>query len=115
MTDQPTIRIRKVPGKWVIYALGNVYGETSEALELAEGDLPPVIYVPRRDIAMAFFDRTDRSTHCPHKGDATYFTLDTRSQLLENVAWSYEAPLPEVAAIAGHLAFDTSRVTVERH
>ena len=49
-----TIRIRKAEGTWTVRSGGAVLGETSNALELSEGDLDPVIYFPREDIAMAF-------------------------------------------------------------
>ena len=99
------ITIRKAPGIWTVRAGGAVLGESSNALELSEGDYPFVIYFPRDDIAMAFLDRTDKSTHCPHKGDASYFSVVTKSQTLENAVWSYEAPKEGVARIKDHLAF----------
>ncbi len=49
-----TITIRKAPGNWTVRAGGAVIGESSNALELSEGDLAPVIYFPRSDIGMAF-------------------------------------------------------------
>lgn len=102
------IRIRKAPGRWTVRSGGAVLGESLNALELSEGDYPPVIYFPRGDIAMAMLDRTEKGTHCPHKGDASYFTIVNRSERVENAAWSYEDPLPAVAEIKGFLAFYTS-------
>ena len=108
------ITIRKASGNWSVRAGGAVLGESSNVLELSEGDYPPVIYFPREDIAMAFLDRTEKSTHCPHKGDASYYSIVTRSTTLENAAWSYEAPYEAVARIKDHLAFYTGEnVTVE--
>lgn len=109
------IRITKAEGRWSVRAGGAVLGESADALELVEGDYPPVIYFPRSDIAMAFLDRTDKSTHCPHKGDASYFSVVTKSTTLENTAWSYEDPKDSVARIKDHLAFYTGNgVTVEK-
>lgn len=109
------ITIRKAAGTWSVRAGGAVLGESSNALELSEGDYPAVIYFPREDIAMAFLDATDRSTHCPHKGDASYFSVVTKSQTLENAVWSYEDPKDDVARIKDHLAFYTGNgVTVEQ-
>jgi uncharacterized protein (DUF427 family) len=107
------IKIRKLPGKYVIFGKGAVYGETDKALELTEGSRAPVIYIPRKDIAMAFFDKTDKTTTCPHKGAASYYSIDTKSTVLSNVAWSYETPHDTVAAIKDHLAFASGDVTVE--
>lgn len=103
MSDK--IRIRKADGVWTVRSGGAVLGETRNALELSEGDLAPVIYFPREDIAMAMLDRTDKSTHCPHKGDASYYSIVNKSSVSENAVWSYEDPLDAVAAIKGHLAF----------
>ncbi|WP_298933170.1 DUF427 domain-containing protein [uncultured Ruegeria sp.] len=99
------ITIQKAPGKWTVRSGGAILGETSNALELNEGDLDPVIYFPRSDIAMAFLDQTDKATHCPHKGDATHFSIVNKSSVTENAAWSYEDPIPAVAEIKGYLAF----------
>ncbi len=102
------ITIRKANGKWSVRAGGAVLGETANALELSEGDHPAVIYFPRSDIAMAFLDESDQRTHCPHKGDASYFSIVTKSKTIKNAAWSYETPKAEVAEIKGYLAFNTS-------
>lgn len=112
MTD---ITIRNASGTWTVRAGGAVLGESREALELTEGDYPAVIYFPRGDIAMAFLDQTEHRSHCPKKGDATYFSIVTKSTTLENAAWSYENPQDSVARITDHIAFYASDfVTVER-
>jgi uncharacterized protein (DUF427 family) len=109
------IKIRKIEGLWVVRSGGAVLGESRAALEMCEGDYPPVIYFPRDDIAMAFLDRTDKTTHCPHKGDANYYTIVNRSSRTENAVWTYETPLEPVAAIKGYLAFYTGdTIKVER-
>ena len=109
------IKIRPAEGTWTVRAGGAVLGESSNALELSEGDYPFVIYFPREDIAMEFLDTSEKSTHCPHKGDASYFSIVTKSTVLENAAWSYETPKEGVAAIKDHLAFYSSEtVTVEK-
>lgn len=99
------ITIRKAPGTWTVRAGGAVLGESSNALELSEGDYPRVIYFPREDIATAFLDRTDKTSHCPHKGDANYYSVVTKSQTLTNAVWTYEDPVDSVSRIKDHLAF----------
>lgn len=108
------IRIRQAPGKWVVRAGGAVLGESAAALEMTEGGYPAVIYFPRGDIAMAFFDRTATSTTCPHKGEASYYSIVGKSLVIADAAWSYETPKAEMERIAGHLAFYPDRATVER-
>lgn len=109
-----TITTRKAGGTWVVRTGSSVIAESTDAVELTEGALPPVIYFPRADVAMAFLDRTEKTTHCPHKGDAAHFTISSQEGPVPNAAWSYEAPLDQVARIAGHLAFYTDKVTVEQ-
>ena len=109
------IKIRPAPGTWSVRAGGAVLGETTQALELTEGDYPPVIYFPREDIAMAFLDASDQTSHCPHKGDASYYSVVTKSRTLQNAVWSYEDPKEAVAAIRGHLAFyNMDEIAVEQ-
>ncbi|MEM7718001.1 MAG: DUF427 domain-containing protein [Pseudomonadota bacterium] len=109
------IKIRPADGTWSVRAGGAVLGESANALELSEGDYPAVIYFPRNDIAMELLDTSETSTHCPHKGDASYFSIVTKSTVLKDAAWSYEAPKDGVAAIKDHLAFyATETVAVEK-
>ncbi|TCS67027.1 uncharacterized protein (DUF427 family) [Primorskyibacter sedentarius] len=99
------ITIRKAEGTWVVRAGGAVLGESNNALELQEGDYPPVIYFPRSDLAMAFLEPTDHKTTSPHMGEASYFSIVTKSQTLENAVWSYENPKEGVEEIRDHLGF----------
>lgn len=108
------IKIRPASGTWVVRASGAVLGESAKALELSEGTYPPVIYFPREDIAMSFLEQTTSTTRCPHKGAATYFTVSGPDGDAIDAAWSYEAPLEEVSAIAGYIAFYSDRVAVEK-
>ena len=109
------IRIRPAEGTWVVRAGGAVIGETDDALELTEGNFPYVIYFPRGDIAMEFLDPSDKVTARDNRGDVTHYSIVTKSTVLENAAWSYEDPSPDVAAIKDHIAFYASdTVAVEQ-
>lgn len=112
---QKHITVTPASGTWTVRAGGAVIAESSNALELAEGDLPFVIYFPREDVAMAFLDASDHKTTCPHKGTASYFSIMSKSATYENAVWSYEDPKDDVAAIKNHLAFAVQDgVTVEQ-
>lgn len=108
------IKIRPATGTWVVRAAGAVLGESRNALELTEGDYPPVIYFPRTDIAMAFLDPTDMTSNCPYKGAASYFTIEAKSGPVPNAAWSYENPIKAVAEIKDYIAFFHEKVAVEQ-
>lgn len=103
-----SIRIRKASGTWVVRSGGAVLGESTRALELDEDGYAPVIYFPREDIAMAFLDPSSKTTHCPRKGDATYFSIVNKSSITADAVWSYEDPIDAVAEIKGYLAFHQS-------
>ena len=107
------IKIHTTNTKWVVRAGGAILGESDQAMELIEGDYTPVIYFPRSDIAMEFLDVSQHQSHCPHKGDASYFSIQTKSTLLKNVVWSYTNPHQSVARIKDYLAFDPAMVMVE--
>jgi uncharacterized protein (DUF427 family) len=92
---------------------GKVVADTRRALTLRETSLPPVQYIPREDADFALLSRTEHVTHCPFKGDASYFTISANGRTAENAVWSYEQPFPAVAAIAGRLAFYPDRVDIE--
>jgi uncharacterized protein (DUF427 family) len=90
-----------------------VIADTTHALTLKEASYPAVQYVPRQDTNMALLARTDRSTHCPYKGDASYFSINANGKTLENSIWTYETPFPAMTEIAGHLAFYPDKVKIE--
>ena len=68
-----------------------------------------VFYLPRRDVKMERLVPTTHRTHCPFKGDASYFTL-SNGRTSENAVWSYEQPYDEVSLIKDRLAFYPDRV-----
>lgn len=108
------IKIKKASGTWVVRAADAVLGESANALEVSEGSYDPIIYFPRSDIAMAFLEPSETSTHCPHKGDARYYSIITSNGAIRDAAWSYEAPKADVEDIDGYLAFYPDKATVEQ-
>lgn len=107
------IDIRPAPGSYVVRAGGAIIGETSRALKVTDGSHQSVIYVPRKDVAMALLDRTERQSACPLRGTASYFSVVTPSARLENAVLSYETPQGDAAQIGGYLVFSSDQVTVE--
>ena len=102
-------------GKWSIRAGGAVLSETKKALELYEGDSKPALYFPKKDLAMAFFERTEHEINHPQKGKMGYYSIVTKSQTLENIAWEFIAPRPEVMDLLTFVSFAyTSAITIER-
>ncbi len=89
---------------------GAVIADSARAVRLQEAAYPPVFYIPREDANMALLTRTTLSTHCPYKGDASYYTIEAGGRTAKDAVWSYETPFPAMAEIAGHLAFYPNRV-----
>lgn len=110
--DHP-ITITPNPRRVRVTAGDIVIAETSKALTLKEARYPAVQYVPRQDANMALLERTDRVTHCPYKGDASYYSVKADGKTLDNAIWTYEAPFPAMAEISGHLAFYPDKVKIE--
>ncbi|MEI9997087.1 MAG: DUF427 domain-containing protein [Rhizomicrobium sp.] len=111
--DHP-ITIEPAKGRVVIRFAGTVIADTTHALELREAAYPAVLYIPRADAHMDHLTRAAHSSHCPYKGDASYFNLAAGEAHAANAVWSYETPYPAMAAIKDHLAFYPQHVAVER-
>jgi uncharacterized protein (DUF427 family) len=89
---------------------GALIADTREALILKEASYPPVQYIPRKDVDMKLLQRTDHSTYCPFKGDASYYSIPSGGEKSANAVWTYENPYPVVAQIKDYVAFYPSRV-----
>lgn len=105
--------IERTGAPHVVRAAGGILAETKRALVLREAGHEPVVYFPREDVGMEFLDRSETRTSSPHKGEAAYYHIAGKSGSIRDAAWSYETPEPDAAAIAGHIAFDSEKVTVE--
>jgi uncharacterized protein (DUF427 family) len=109
--DHP-ITIEPTSARVVVGVGGQIVADSTSALVLQEADYPPVHYLPLSDVDPALLRRTDTSTYCPYKGDASYYTLTTSDGDLDDVVWTYDNPYDAVAAIAGHVAFYPDRVEI---
>ena len=104
------IDIEPVGGGVKVVFNGNVVAESRRALVLHEAGHAPVHYIPGADVRMEYLSHTAHHSHCPHKGDASYWTLTVGGLSAENAVWSYEDPVEAVAAIKGYMAFYADRV-----
>ena len=106
MTDpNHPITIEPAGKRWRVKYAGHVIADSADALVLREATYAPVIYFPREDVSMEYMARTDHSTHCPYKGDASYYTLNMDGEFAENAVWTYETPIEDVGLIKDRLAF----------
>lgn len=117
MTANPAPGFRKRPDYSIVTqpagvraqvrAGGIVIADSRDALVMKEGDYPPVYYFPRADVAMDRLVRSSRTTYCPFKGTASYFSLRDGPA---DAVWSYESPYDEMSAIRERLAFYPEKV-----
>lgn len=108
--NEHPIRVAPNPKRLRASIGGRVVADTDRALTLFEASYPGVQYVPLADVDRTVLRRSTHKTRCPYKGEASYYSIVTPDGVAENVIWTYENPLPVAAKIAGHLAFDTTRV-----
>ncbi len=108
--DHPiTIEPKDVPVS--VTLAGHVVLTSKTHLELREASYPPVAYIPRDQIHMTRLERSDHTTWCPYKGEASYYHLrKSDGDLIENAVWTYETPFQAVAAIKDALAVYPNRV-----
>lgn len=98
-------------GRRVVVRLGGtVIADSVDALTVQEAAYPPVQYIPRKDLDMSLLERTDHSTWCPYKGEASYFSIPAGGPRSVNAIWTYETPHAAAAQIKDHVAFYGDRV-----
>lgn len=92
---------------------GQILAESRHALRLDEGAYAPVYYLPRSAVDMSRFVRTERTTYCPFKGDAHYWSISGEDDAGDHAVWTYEDPYVEVAGLKDYLAFYPDKVDIE--
>lgn len=77
---------------------------------LFETSLIPRYYVPLPDVRTDLLRRSETTSHCPYKGVASWWSVQVGAALHEDLAWTYQAPLPESQKVAGLVCFQDERV-----
>jgi uncharacterized protein (DUF427 family) len=100
------VDVRRTSSHVQVRAAGETVAESRAALLLSETSLPNRFYVPRGDVTAALHGPTATTSTCPYKGVAAYLTVELPGgRRLEDAAWTYERPLGDAAAVAGHVSF----------
>ena len=107
--DHP-ITVLANPRRVIVTAGGRIVANTARALTLQEANYPAVNYIPMADVDTSQLERTDSETHCPYKGDASYFSIPATGEADRDAVWVYEQPHEAVAQIKDHVAFYPDRV-----
>lgn len=92
---------------------GVVLAETTRARALCETGLPTRYYIPPEDVRSDLLLPSETVTQCAYKGTAIHWSAQVGSGLVIDVAWTYEEPNPEAAAVRGRICFYNERVDLE--
>jgi uncharacterized protein (DUF427 family) len=84
--------------------------ESRQPRLLFETGLPTRYYLPLVDVRMDLLRPSTKTTRCPYKGTATYWSAEAGDQLVEDLVWTYRTPLLESIKIAGLACFFNERV-----
>jgi 3-hydroxy-9,10-secoandrosta-1,3,5(10)-triene-9,17-dione monooxygenase reductase component len=104
------VECRTTGDRVVVTAHGVVLADSRDPVVLTETGLPDRYYLPVADVRVEHLERSTRTTRCPYKGTATYWSARVGDEVLTDVVWSYEDPIPEVEEIRGRLCFEAERV-----
>ncbi|WUW21419.1 DUF427 domain-containing protein [Streptomyces sp. NBC_01463] len=85
---------------------GVLLAESSRPLVLRETGCPVRYYLPPDDVRTELLTASGTRTHCPFKGDASYWSRPEAADLV----WAYPEPKDEVAAIKDHFCFYDTEV-----
>jgi uncharacterized protein (DUF427 family) len=107
--DHPS-SIEANPSRVVVEVGGKIIADTRNALTLREASYAAVQYIPRRDIDMAALVRSEHTTYCPYKGDASYYSIPAGGDRSLNAVWTYETTFEAMAQIKDYVAFYPDRV-----
>jgi uncharacterized protein (DUF427 family) len=92
---------------------GVVLAETHSPVLLFETGLPTRYYIDRTDVAFAHLETTSTETVCPYKGiTSQYWAVGIGDAVYQDLAWTYDYPLREVAPIAGMIAFYNEKLDI---
>lgn len=83
---------------------GETVLDTDHGMLLHESNILPVLYVPVQDVRSEFLTKTDHSTHCPFKGDASYWSITVGDRTSENSVWGYASPVDSAGWLDGYVA-----------
>ena len=97
--------IEATPKRIRIEVEGIPIADSERAVIMRETRLAPVYYFPKDDVRMDLLQPTKQRTHCPFKGNASYWNVVVGDRVIENAVWSYEEPFEEASGVKGYVAF----------
>jgi uncharacterized protein (DUF427 family) len=99
------IEVRFSSRKVRAFVDGEMVAHTCRALFLFETRHPTRYYIPAEDVRSEFLIPSRKTSICPYKGTASYWSLRVGDRVIEDAVWAYLDPLPECARIKGYFCF----------
>lgn len=82
---------------------------TFNGVVIAESDAPVVVegnqYFPIESVKTEYLTPSTTHTHCPWKGEASYYSVEVNGKTAPDAAWYYAEPSQRARQIKGHVAF----------
>jgi uncharacterized protein (DUF427 family) len=113
---QQRVPVHGDPGHWIhvsesprhvrVFFGGETIADSKRAKLLREAEILPAYYFPKQDVRTDLLVPSSMKSHCPIKGEASYWSIEAAGRRAENAAWSYTAPKSEAAGLKDHFAFD---------
>lgn len=105
LTPEDPIRFEPSPRRVRVLFGGAPIADSRRVRLMREHGHLPVYYFPTEDVRMDLLEPTEHSTHCPRKGQASYWTVRVGDRVAENAVWGYQDPLPDREELQGYVAF----------
>jgi uncharacterized protein (DUF427 family) len=79
---------------------GQVLAESEETVVVEANH-----YFPASSINKEYFKQSDTKSHCPWKGEASYYSIVVGGEKNKDAAWYYPSPKEAAKEITGRIAF----------
>lgn len=101
---------RRLDQRMTVSVNGEIVADSKDVIQVDEDRSPKRFYFPRSDVKMEMLQPSQKTTQCPFKGTARYFSINAGGKQLNDSVWSYETPYDEHADLAGRVAFYDDRM-----
>ncbi|WP_336787227.1 DUF427 domain-containing protein [Paenibacillus sp. MMO-177] len=105
MVKERSIDFVRISRKVRVKFGGVIVAESDNVILVREENVVPVYYLPYEDIDFSLLERTDRSSACAIKGQASYWHIRVDGAVADNAMWAYENPIPKSDFLKGYASF----------
>jgi len=102
--------LEPTPKRVRVEVAGETIADSRRAMLLHESGHQPVYYFPPEDVRAELLQPSDRHSHCPKKGEASYYTIRVGDRVLDAGAWYYPDPIEGAPPINDLIAFYWKRM-----